>query len=359
MKRKGIIGLLVSTLLVLALVIACAPAAAPTTPTEPAAAPTEPTGGPITLDFATVGPADEENFLWGFNYMKDAIEKATYGRAQVVGHHGGTLLETKDLMRGTAEGMADLAWAFPTIEPGVYPLQELFTLPGVLQSQAQSVPVLVQLHAKYPQFEEEFGPDIKLLSNMGLMTSDIHSTTPIRSLADMKGKTFVAQNEITVRALKLMGVDASVMAAPDVYVAAERGVVDGIVTAWGWIQSMRLYEVLPYHTELNICPMPFALVMNRATFEKFTPEEQSNLELIWHQLAHAQMNKNILDRIKQNETYLADQPMYVLPAEDYEFIKESVMPMLDEWAEAREAEGLPGKDILEDALLWADAFANN
>jgi len=355
MKSKGIIGLLVSTLLVLALVIACAPAAAPTTP----AAPTEPTGGPITLNFATVGPADEENFLWGYNEMVRVIEKATHGRAEVVGHHGGTLLGAKDLMRGTAEGMADLAWAFPTIEPGVYPLQELFTLPGLFENQAGSIPVIVELHRKYPQFEEEFGPDIKLLSNMGLMTSDIHSVTPIRSLADMEGKTFVAQNEVTVKALKLIGIDSSVMPAPDVYVAAERGVVDGIVTAWGWIQSMRLYEVLPYHTELNICPMPFAIVMNRDTFEKFTPEEQSNLELLGYEFAHAQMYKNILDRIRQNETYLADQPMFLLPAEDYEHVSEAVRPVLDDWAEAREAEGLPGKDILEDALLWADAFGNN
>lgn len=353
MKRKGIIGLVVGMLLVLALVMACAPApTAPTTPTKPAEA-------PITLNFATVGPADEENFLWGYNEMVRVIEKATHGRAEVVGHHGGTLLGAKDLMRGTATGMADLAWAFPTIEPGVYPLQELFTLPGLFETQAGSVPVIVELHRKYPQFEEEFGPDIKLLSNMGLMTSDIHSVTPIRSLADMKGKTFVAQNEVTVKALKLIGIDASVMPAPDVYVAAERGVVDGIVTAWGWIQSMRLYEVLPYHTELNICPMPFALVMNRATFEEFTPEEQSNLELIWDELAHAQMYKNILDRIRQNATYLADQPSLVLPAEDYEHVSEAVKPLLDDWAEAREAEGLPGKAILEDALLWADAFGNN
>lgn len=71
----------------------------------------------------------------------------------------------------------------------MFPLLDLFSLPGLFPNQATSNAVLLQLFAKYPQFEAELDPAVVRVSTQVHMRADIHSRTPIRGLAELKGKT--------------------------------------------------------------------------------------------------------------------------------------------------------------------------
>jgi TRAP-type C4-dicarboxylate transport system substrate-binding protein len=157
----------------------------------------------------------------------------------------------------------------------------------------------------------------------------------------------------------LLGANPSIMPGSDMYLAAERGVIDGSVVPWGFVDGEKLYEQEKYHTQLNISPVAFAYVMNRDTFNKFTPTEQANLERTWFTLVRPTMSRNIGIIIKSVNTYLATQEVISFPQSDYDQIKSLTKPIFDDWVSKMNALGYPGADILKDAQLWADAYLGN
>ena len=67
------------------------------------------------------------------------------------------------------------------------------------------------------------------------------------------------------------------MVGPDAYLALQRGAVDGVLCAWGWVNNFKFNEVTSYHTLLNLNPGTYSTVMNRDTCDKLTAEEQGHL----------------------------------------------------------------------------------
>jgi TRAP-type C4-dicarboxylate transport system substrate-binding protein len=313
----------------------------------------------VKVNMPALGSPADQARVKDLQETADVIKDATDGRADVTIHYGDTLIPPADYYRGVTEGIADIAMVQPALNPGTFPLQGIFSLPGLFQTQSQSIFAMYDLYHKYPQFEKEFDPKVVVLSNFSLMTSDIHSRMPIRTLADLKGKNIVAQDETTVKILSALGANASIMPGSDMYLAAERGTIDGSVVPMGFFDGEKLYEQEKFHTQLNISPVAFAYVMNRNTFNKFTPTEQANLERSWFTLVRPTMSRNVGVIIKSATTYMATQEVFTFPKEDQDKIKELTKPMYDDWVKAMDAKGYPGADILKDAQLWCDAYLGN
>jgi TRAP-type C4-dicarboxylate transport system substrate-binding protein len=361
---KKLTAFLVVTLLVTALVIVgCNSSPAEPTPAPTSAPPPSTPAQPakVSIELPALGSPADQARVADLAETAEVITEATNGRAEVTIHYGDTLVPPPDYYRAVTEGIADIAMVQPMLSPGTFPLQELFSMPGLFQIQSQSIFAMYDIYHMYPQFEAEFSPKVKVLSNFSLMTSDIHSTIPIRSLAELKGKTIVAQDETTVKILQALGANASVMPGPDMYLAAERGVIEGGVVPWGFVDGEKLYEQFKYHTQLNISPVCFAYVMNMDTFNKFTPEEQANLERSWFDLVRPTISRNIHVVLRGMQTYLAqpDQEIISFPAADYEQIKALTKPIKDAWVAKLNDKGYPGQEILDNASMLAQAYLEN
>jgi hypothetical protein len=113
------------------------------------------------------------------------------------------------------------------------------------------------------------------LATFVAMGSHLHTREPIRTLADLKGKVFGAQDSAGVKVLEELGASASVMVGSDAYLGLQRGTIDGVLSAWGWVNNFKLNEVTTYHTLLNLNPGTYSSVMNKDTYDKLTAEERS------------------------------------------------------------------------------------
>jgi TRAP-type C4-dicarboxylate transport system substrate-binding protein len=355
---KRLLLILVVTLLISTFVITGCSTPAPEPAPAPAPAPTPapaPEPAKVKIEFATQGSPADELRVADVNETIAVIMEATNNRADVTVHWGDTLLPPADWNRGLTEGIIDLAHFQPSVTPGVFPLQGIFTLPGLFADQMQSIFTSYEVFHEFPQFADEFGPQIVVLSNYSLMTADIHSTMPIRSLDELKGKTIAGMDEGAVKILNSIGANGIVMPHPDMYVSAERGVIDGALIPWGFIHGEKLYEQLMYHTELNMNPVAFAYVMNREAFEQFTPEEQANLKRSWFALPRPTMSRNVKININQIPT-LTGQEFIEFPSEDYAEISKLTAPIVDEWVSAMNDLGYPGREIADFAYRWADGY---
>lgn len=288
------------------------------------------------------------------------LVEATNGRIKPTFYPACTLLSFTDAYRGLQEGVADFAYIHLEPCPGAQPLGDLFALPGLFtDNEPTSNVVLNLLYDKYPCFYEQFSPKVKSLATCVCLRAQLHSTTPIRTLDDFKGKVIGCQNEVVANALAKLGASTSVTPSTEWYTSGERGVIDGVVCAWGGFDAYTLHEVYKYHTIVNLSPYTAQYMMNRDTWNELTQDEQAKIELLRPWFCQVMVRGTVESLIKglKNDVLPPDKGHEIiqLPEEEMNLMLEKFRPMWDEWAEDMEGKGWPGKAILEDAqeyLKW-------
>ena len=193
------------------------------------------------------------------------LEAVTGGRAKVAFFPPGSVTPFKDWLQATGSGLLDIGFVWHPILPGKFLPMELFALPGLAKNQTIDSMVYWRLREDFPAMGELFSPadNVVDLATFVAMGSHLHSRAPVRSLEDFKGKVFAAQDSAGVKVLERLGASASVMVGPDAYLALQRGAIDGVLCAWGWVNNFKLNEVTTYHTLLNLNPGSYSTVMNR------------------------------------------------------------------------------------------------
>ncbi len=116
------------------------------------------------------------------------------------------------------------------------------------------------------------------LATFVAMGSHLHSRKPIRSLADIKGKVFAAQDSAGVKVLEKLGASASVMVGPDAYLAAAARRHRRRPLRLGLGEQFQAQRGDAPTTRCSTSiPGTYSTVMNKDTYNKLTPEEQKHL----------------------------------------------------------------------------------
>jgi TRAP-type C4-dicarboxylate transport system substrate-binding protein len=192
------------------------------------------------------------------------------------------------------------------------------------------------------------------------MTSNIHSRTPIRSLAELKGKIIGATSQPAVDALNSLGASGTLMtSAPDIYLAMQRGVIDGMFAAWAWVENVKLLEVAPYHLMLQICPGSVSYVMRNETFNKFTPVEQFMLKQYKYEGIYRNDKGAITGSAMTMRAQIPASNFFQLSAADREEMKKLFQPSWDKWVKDMGALGYPANDILKDTLSLVNGYTSD
>lgn len=299
---------------------------------------------------------------WEGMYAKPKkwIEEATGGRAKVTIYPSNSLVSIKDVYRALQQGICDTTWVWGPAVPGAFPVTDLFSLPGFSPNQATANLVVNRLYEKYPEMKKQFSPKVKHISTQVHMRTDLHSSEPIRSLADLKGKVIGCQDEKTAVAMSKLGASATKMLVPDMYHSVERGTIKGTVQAWGSVASQHMYEVVKYHTLIGIGTGTSHWMWSQKTWDKFTPEEQAKLAKLGPWLQNGVVQGNIDMRVAVLDKFIVPEKgheMIVWSDEDMKKMRELFKPMWDKWAEDMEAKGYPGKKILKDAIRLIKAYS--
>lgn len=290
----------------------------------------------------------------------ELLNAVSGGKFDIRYHPSYTLVGPKDGYQAVITGMTPFNLVLTAATPGVFPLLDLFSLPGLFPNQSTSNAVVRDLLEKYPQFEQELDPAVQRISTQVHMRADLHTRIPIRSLAELKGKTIGCQNSEIASAMEALGASATILEISDAYSALDKGVVDGFAAAWGVMSSARLNEVTKYHTLLGICPSATHFMANRAVvWDKLTAEQQSLMKslepVIQGMIAKGNVLSSMSARFDESSVEKGHE-MITWSDEDMKAMREKFRPIWDQWAEKMEAKGLPGKKILQDAIDLIDAY---
>jgi len=285
------------------------------------------------------------------------VEDITGGRAKVVFFPPNSVTPFKDWLQATGAGLLDIGFVWHPVLPGKFPQMELMSLPGLSKNQTVASVVYWRLREQFPELGELFtdADNVVDLATFVAMGSHLHSRTPVRTLGDFRGKVFAAQDSAGVEVLEKLGASASVMVGPDAYLALQRGAVDGVLCAWGWVNNFKLNEVTTYHTLLNLNPGTYSTVMNKDAHDKLTPEEKSHLG----SLELSYFFYNTTDGAAQAMSDIPAENIFTLSGEDQAQLAESMQPMWAAWVEKANAAGMPGQEILDEAVRLLKLYDQN
>ena len=290
-------------------------------------------------------------------YVKNYIEEVI-PRAKVTLFPDGTLTSAKELYPTLLKGVSDYSCMVSNWTPGVLPLDDLFSLPGLFPNQATSGAVVLELYRLYPEFLKAQDPKLHWLGTQVLMRADLHTTKPIRTVEELKGKVIACQDEKSARAMRALGASVSMLPGNDMYTAGERGVVDGVVVAWGSVDAWKLDEVYRYHTLISICPAVMNYYMTNKMWNKLTASEKQRLDLLKLHIMYRTVTGNVYASLKVRTKVKKDPKQEIIEWSPADIVKmrKIFKPIWDKWAEEMEKKGYPGKSMLKDAIKLVDAY---
>jgi tripartite ATP-independent transporter DctP family solute receptor len=211
----------------------------------------------------------------GVQYFGDLVKERTAGRYAVEVYHSAQLGEEKDTIEQVRSGVIELNRVSMAPFNGTVKETIVPALPYIFRSEDHMHKVMDG--AIGDQIKAAFEPAglVVLAYYDAGARSFYNKTKPINSVADMKGLKFrVIQSDIFVDMVAALGANATPMPYGEVYSSIETGVIDGAENNFPSYDTAKHFEVAKNYSLDEHTILPEVFVMNKAAFDKLTPEDQ-------------------------------------------------------------------------------------
>jgi C4-dicarboxylate-binding protein DctP len=134
-------------------------------------------------------------------------------------------------------------------------------------------------------------------------TFGLISTKPLKIPSDCKGKVLRATDNMQADLAKLWEGGASFLSGAELYMALQRGTIDGVFSTLQTLVERKLYEVAPYFTTVPALYVTAIVSVNKEYFEKL-PEELQKIMLDVSKEIERNSLQKALESAKQDINYL-------------------------------------------------------
>jgi TRAP-type C4-dicarboxylate transport system substrate-binding protein len=267
--------------------------------------------------------------------------------------YGGVLYNFENTIEAVEQGITDFGWVGTLWEPAKMPLHNIgFVTPFANDNPDIIVKVMDEMSTKNPAFIKEWESNNAVF--FSTTTSDsyqLFTKFPIKSLADLKGKKLLAAGAVGawVEGLGATFVNAGI---PTFYNALQTGVGDGVVLIPSGAIPIKLHEVAPYVTIVNLGAVAFGgFAVNKKKWESLPAEVRDVLKPI--ALEYAMENVRIVkEREKAGMERIQKEGAKVstLPADERKRWAEAMPNLAKAWVEDNEKKGVPARQIMKDYM---------
>lgn len=299
----------------------------------------------ISLSYANFPPAKTFPCVQ-MERWKQEVEKRTGGKVLVQTYPGSTLLGAKNTLRGVMQGQADIGCVSLAYHPGVFPLCSVFELPLGFTTSTSASLALWDLYMKYqPKEFRKF----KVLTMFTSAPSNLMTKVPVRTLADLKGLE-VRASGILSKILESLGatpVSMPMSATPE---ALQKGVVKGLFSSFEVLKDLNFAEICRYETETNTAVYPFAIIMNKNSWNSLPDDVKKVLNDLGREQAEW-TGKYMDEHVKRSLAWAKDKysiEIIKLSDADVKAVKDKTLPLIDDWKKKAADKGIDGVTVLSD-----------
>ncbi|TBN38972.1 TRAP transporter substrate-binding protein [Paracoccus subflavus] len=257
------------------------------------------------------------------------------------------------------DGVVDIAWTLLGYTPGRFPLSEVFELPFLSGSAAETTAALQEYQKKY--MADELAGVHPLLIHAPAAYKLHTKDKAVAGVADLAGLKVRAPSRTMTDGLNALGATAVGMPVPEVPQALTSGVIDGAVIPWEVFGSLRIESVTRNHTEFGsenggLSSAVMALVMNQAAYNAL-PDDLKQVIDANSGAALADLAGTAFDKAEAAERQKAidaGNTVTVIPEENLDEWRQASQPVIDTWVKAMTDAGHDGQAMLDDARAMLD-----
>ena len=283
--------------------------------------------------------------------LAEELAEQSNGRIQLTSHPGGAISAGPAVYEDVVGGAMDIGWVMHGYTPGRFPLTQVIEMPFQWTSAEETSKILWQLFEQNASLQEEY-EDVKMITMWVHDPGSIYSNEPIRTMEDLSGKRTRFPGPLQEAVLEELGAVPVGMPAPEIYDSVERGVIDCVGIAHSAATSYRLDEICDYVTMANLYVGPFALVMNKDSWAKLSPEDQQLLDSLTGERLAIKGGQLYDEENKKATELMQDVGAEVieLPDAELERWNETVAVVVERWIDDREAQGLPAQELYDQMM---------
>ncbi len=205
-------------------------------------------------------------------YFGDLIEKRTNGRIKFEYFYGGSLTKKPQFVDAVAKGIADISTGPISFVTGKLPELSVFEVYGAykLDKHLEMEKTVEPLMTEY--FKEK-GIKHLLIQYSGSVVF-AHKSKMLAKPEDWNGQKIRLGGRWQSELGKKWGASPVFLSPGELYIAVQKGVIDGYMLIWDIIYGLKLYEVAPFHTDTNFSNNVENVTMNLKKWESLTKEDQ-------------------------------------------------------------------------------------
>lgn len=304
----------------------------------------------ITLTVANGSPLKHVLSAHGTTPWIAKAKELTHGEVEFKYFPAGQLAKLHQLLRAVQNGVADLAPIPIGYVSDKMPLNGVSSLPGL----GSTSRVIVDAHAEAlkkggPLAKEFVANHIHPLYVMAFPPYQIvNMKSPIKTLADFKGKVLRSAGGSMNLVISALGATPDEISVSEMYVALQRGTVDGTISAFASVKGYNVQEIAKsmsgnasFGTFVNI------LACNDSKWNSLPKDIQSALTQAGDYItasASAFMDGDV-EKLKKEFT-AAGMEIYNFAPDQLKAINAKLATVQGKWVKRLAARGLPAKEAL-------------
>ncbi len=264
--------------------------------------------------------------------------------------YAGTLYKLQDTMEAVRDGITDIGYVGTVWESDTMPLSNVtFFAPFVTGDLKVAIGSVDKMARTIPALRKEWeANNLMYLGGMGIETYHLWTKTPVLKFEDLRGKRYNAPATALqwLRNTGAVGVDGGL---PVYYTNVQTGVVDGAISFYTGILPIRLHEVAPHVTEVDIgAQYGGGVAMTLDRFKKLPKEVQT--ALVEAGAAYPEeLIRQTAARIDSSKKTMVDGGTKIarFSEEDRRKWAAALPDVAGEWVKSNEGKGLPAREILK------------
>ena len=292
-KKNGLLALVLSSMLVLALVVAgCGGGSKPAEPAKKDAP-------PVKWVANSVWPPNNHQSVGLVEFAK-RVKDATKGKVEMTVQVGGALgYKGPELLKVVRDGLVPVSDMLTSGVAGDEPLFNVVTLPFLIQSldEGKILSDIARPHFE-KVVEQKWGQ--KLLYVSPWPAAGVWSKKEIKSLADMKGLKTRTYDKNGGLVMQAVGGTPYPLPFSEVYSSLATGLIDSVLTSTPTAVDAKFWEVLKFYAPVNVTMATDIVTVNLKEFNKLDKDTQAALVKLGKDM-EAEMWKKVAQLDKDQE----------------------------------------------------------
>lgn len=232
---------------------------------------------PVNLVLSYSGPKTSVNGWWARQY-KQLVEEESGGAITIDVYSDSLLGSDLEVVRDCQYGTIDIQIASPTALVTFIPEAAVFDVPFLFQSleQARSALEDPTIFRYLSDAYREKGLVLLPLADQGFRELSLNQ--PIQSLEDLRGLTIrCVYNEHHTAFWQALGLETVSMDIADVYLALQKGGIQGEENPYAQIHDRKLYELQKYMTNSDHLPFVGGMHISKLTWDSLPSDARTVL----------------------------------------------------------------------------------